>query len=332
LRKSIRIAPGVRMNFSKSGVGFSAGVPGFRVTKLAGGGVRRTVSIPGTGLSHVSSIGGGSSGSRGTSGARTRRSAPPPAPAPRPATPGLLAPRAEKDLYAAVQHQDVDTMERIAQEHPELALAAATLAGVLKLSRQDHGRARELLAWVFATGSDPAADPFLAKYVTARMSLEVAPGATAELRVDRAAVGLALGELLQEAGDLPGAIAVVEQLEPTTFAALSLAELYSQSGRHADVVSLTDGVTNEDDASALLCVFRGVAFREQGFYDAARAAFKEALKTKRRDAVVRHRALWERARTYVAEGKRAMARKDLERILAEDSDYAGLAEALAQLS
>jgi hypothetical protein len=34
----------------------------------------------------------------------------------------------------------------------------------------------------------------------------------------------------------------------------------------------------------------------------------------------------------VAEGKRAMARKDLERILAEDSDYAGLAEALAQLS
>jgi hypothetical protein len=40
----------------------------------------------------------------------------------------------------------------------------------------------------------------------------------------------------------------------------------------------------------------------------------------------------ERGRTYEAEGKRAMARKDLERIMAEDSTYEGLAEALANLN
>lgn len=39
----------------------------------------------------------------------------------------------------------------------------------------------------------------------------------------------------------------------------------------------------------------------------------------------------ERARTYEAEGKRGMARKDLERIMAEDSTYEGLADALASL-
>ncbi len=55
------------------------------------------------------------------------------------------------------------------------------------------------------------------------------------------------------------------------------------------------------------------------------------LKTKKRDPVVRHRALLERARTYVSEGKKAQARKDLERIMAEDSDYEGLKEAMDDL-
>lgn len=47
--------------------------------------------------------------------------------------------------------------------------------------------------------------------------------------------------------------------------------------------------------------------------------------------MIRHRALLERARTYLAENKRAMARKDLERIMAEDSNYEGLRELLAQV-
>jgi len=46
---------------------------------------------------------------------------------------------------------------------------------------------------------------------------------------------------------------------------------------------------------------------------------------------VRHRAWFERSRCYLEEGQRARARQDLERILAEDSDYEGLAEALAAL-
>jgi tetratricopeptide (TPR) repeat protein len=140
-----------------------------------------------------------------------------------------------------------------------------------------------------------------------------------------------LAELHQEAGNLAAAIEVVEHLEPTTYAAVSLAELYSQAGRHADVVEVTEGVSNQDDGTALLCVFRGIAFREQGFHEAAREALKEALRSKKRDPVVRHRALLERAKSYLSEGKRALARKDLERILAEDSDYDGLRELLDTL-
>jgi hypothetical protein len=52
-RKSINLGEGFRVNFSKSGVGYSWGTKGYRVTKKAGGGVRKTYSIPGTGLSWV---------------------------------------------------------------------------------------------------------------------------------------------------------------------------------------------------------------------------------------------------------------------------------------
>ncbi|MCI6640904.1 MAG: DUF4236 domain-containing protein [Pygmaiobacter massiliensis] len=51
-RKSIKQGP-FRLNFSKSGVGWSAGTPGFRYTQKAGGGTRTTVSLPGTGISYV---------------------------------------------------------------------------------------------------------------------------------------------------------------------------------------------------------------------------------------------------------------------------------------
>jgi tetratricopeptide (TPR) repeat protein len=329
MSKSIKLAPGVRMTFSKSGVSYSAGVKGYRVTKRADGRVQGTASIPGTGLSHTTV----SRSVRGLSNPQSaRRSPPPPPPAARSVKPGMLAPKGEKDLYRAVQAKDPSAMEQTAREHEECRLAAATMAGVLKLAAGDHARARQLLAWVFATGADPGADPFIKKYVTARFTLEVVSGATAELGLDRSSVGLALAELHQDAGDISAAIDVVEQLEPTTFAALSLAELYSQAGRHKDVLGLTEGMSNQDDATALLCVFRGISFREGGFFEASRESFKEALKSKKRVSVVRHRALLERARTYEAEGKRSMARKDLERIMAEDSDYEGLEAALASLA
>lgn len=55
-RKSINLG-GAKMNISKSGVGFSAGVKGARVTKTARGTTRKTFSIPGTGVSYVSESG-----------------------------------------------------------------------------------------------------------------------------------------------------------------------------------------------------------------------------------------------------------------------------------
>ena len=52
-RKSFKVGP-MRVNFSKSGMGYSFGTKGARITKMANGRTRRTVGIPGTGISHVS--------------------------------------------------------------------------------------------------------------------------------------------------------------------------------------------------------------------------------------------------------------------------------------
>lgn len=51
-RKSINLGGGFRINLSKSGVGYSWGIPGYRITKTANGRVRKTYSIPGTGVSY----------------------------------------------------------------------------------------------------------------------------------------------------------------------------------------------------------------------------------------------------------------------------------------
>jgi hypothetical protein len=51
-RRSVKIIPGVRINFSNSGVSTSVGVRGAHVT-IGHGKVRETVGIPGTGLSYT---------------------------------------------------------------------------------------------------------------------------------------------------------------------------------------------------------------------------------------------------------------------------------------
>lgn len=56
-RKSINLGGGFRINLSKSGVGYSWGTKGFRVSKTARGTTRTTYSIPGTGLSYTTETG-----------------------------------------------------------------------------------------------------------------------------------------------------------------------------------------------------------------------------------------------------------------------------------
>ena len=310
LGKSLKVAPGVRLNVSPRGIGVSG--PSWKSLMPRGSAPRRS-----------------SGRSRASTAQRTvQRSAP--VSAPKPETPGFFAPRGEKDLFKALTAGDPEWMAHVGRSEPGYRAVAYGYAGIM-FTGSDPATARGLLTHALSEGGDPGTHPFVHRYGPG-VRVGIAPGVEAHVSFGRDALGLALAELHQAAGDLRAAIEVVEQLEPTAHAAVSLAELYCDSGRHQDAVDLTNGLRNEDDVTALLLVYRGVALRELGFHEASREAFKEALKSKARDQDIRHLALSERARTYQAENKKAMARKDLERILAENAGYAGVRERLAELA
>jgi hypothetical protein len=60
-QRSLRLAPGLRLNLSKSGVSASLGRPGATVN-FGQRGVQGSAGLPGTGLSYRSRIAGGRSG------------------------------------------------------------------------------------------------------------------------------------------------------------------------------------------------------------------------------------------------------------------------------
>ena len=57
-RKSVNLGGGMRLNFSKSGIGISGGVKGFRIG-TGPRGTKMTVSIPGTGIYYTKNLSGG---------------------------------------------------------------------------------------------------------------------------------------------------------------------------------------------------------------------------------------------------------------------------------
>lgn len=56
-RRSINLGGGFKINLSKSGIGYSWGTKGYRISRTARGTTRRTYSIPGTGISYVDESG-----------------------------------------------------------------------------------------------------------------------------------------------------------------------------------------------------------------------------------------------------------------------------------
>jgi tetratricopeptide (TPR) repeat protein len=236
-------------------------------------------------------------------------------------------------LYRAIKEQQPATaIAQIGVMYPEYRLLTYSIAGLMLTTGDDLAEAISLLSLAWANGDDPKDHPFAKKYLYTEAQVHIATGVTVHLPICRDAVGLALAEAYQHEGRLDEAIEVVEHLEPTTYAGVSLADLYIDAKRYGDVVGLTDGIANEDDSTTLLLILRGIALREQDLYDAAQLAFKEALRFRSRAAELRHLALLERSETYARQGKKAQARKDLERIIAEDSKYPGVQEHLAELA
>jgi tetratricopeptide (TPR) repeat protein len=345
-RKSIKVG-GVRLNLNKRSVSVSAGVKGFRYTVNSSGRRTKTVSLPGTGLSYTTSSGG-----------RQRPPLPPIAHRPTPANaavkpqtranatakpqlakPGLFATKGEKQLFRLMQKPTVGAgpeirvpeFEKVAAKYPSQRLAALTLLGMLARATSPDIALRSL-AEVYRSGLDVAHDPFLSRYCRdLAMTITLAPGLTVQIPLGRDLVGWALAQLHALRGEYQLAAAAAKHLTDTLASRVKRAEYTLLSGNPEQVLQLTDGIANTDDMNVLLIALRGVALRELGNMAAALVAFGVGLRSLHQLSSVRHRLLYERARTYSMMGEKSKARADLEWILAEDANYPNARRALSEI-
>ena len=331
MRKSIKLGPGVRLNVSHRGAGVRVGGPGGGMSWNTSGRRSASVGVPGSGVGYQTQWTAGSS-------SRERAPRPAPLPSPAPPKPGMFAPAHEKAFYKAVQAYLAGDatkaaslfMESSEKDVKDKALADDFFAGMIGVQTGDDERAVRLLEKVV---QDPRElpDELMAKYVPGG---GIAIGVTEHVRVEvpfgSLAAALTLVECYQATGRADEAIGVVQQLadaEPHPFLMLSLCELLAESEAWDEIVDAAAGVKNEDDVTLQVRLYQARAFQEQGMQEAALEAYKDALRSSKRDPELLKAARYERGRLYIAAGKKSQGRKDLERVYADDSKYRDVAEA-----
>ena len=319
--RRVQVAPGIRLNLSRSGISPSFGVRGARLT-LGRSGVRSTFGIPGTGI-HYTTV-HGRPGSRRRPSARARADATNAA-----LDQGFFArlttPKHERAFIdgcrALVAGREAQAITHFAsaQGQPD----AAFLGGFLALKARQDDLAERLLR--YAETEHKRLGALANKYgLRLRVTLAITPTVQAAFEPGRAGAVLGLAEVHQLRGELREAIADLERLRRTDPACpavrLSLAELLLElapndpsSARR--VVALSEGVENESEVHAGLLLFRGRALRTLGEFLPAREALTAALRrTRDRSPAMLREARAERAKVYEALGQHARARADRERL------------------
>ncbi|MET8521841.1 DUF4236 domain-containing protein [Nocardioides sp. NPDC004968] len=330
IRKQIKILPGIKLTVTPHGVSTTLGPKGFSLNVHSKRRVTGTVDLPGSGVHYVKTT----SVKRIRAKMRGGSEAAPAVSSPAAPEPGFFSPAWEKKLFRALAEKRYDRIAGIGERYDDARPSAVVLDSILVAHPGgDMARVRDDLSWLRSVGRKVEDDAFIATYAAGgEVSVHIAAGVDVALPLSQEILDLLLVEALQAGGDLDRAIDVAEGLEPTTIAAVSLAELYIDAGRFDDVIEVTNALVNEDEASTFLMVQRAAALRQTGLLEAALEALREALQPRSRPAELRLAAYLERAQVYVAQGKKGMARKDLERVIAADASIPGVRDLLDSLT
>jgi tetratricopeptide (TPR) repeat protein len=345
-RRSIRIAPGVRLNLTKRGIGLTAGVRGAHYSVHSSGAVTRSVGLPGTGLYYQDRRRAAAGAAASRQAAPRSTTTVPTAPAVPPATlvpgPGLLASAAERAYHRGVLAYlagDGATAAAAFEEalaHDPSATSAHLFAGVAASNLDDGRRAAAHLEAVVAS---PAGlpDRLQAHYLPERLfavslAVKITASITARLPASELAAALMLAEVYQEQGRLEEAIGVVHQVHealPSPLVRLSLCDLLLADRDYAGVVETAAGVANESDVEVEILHVRAAAQVALDQRTGALDSFKAALaKTAGRDPGLLLAVRYDRALALERFGQHAKARADLERVYAADPAYEDVAARL----
>lgn len=328
--RRIRLAPGITLNLSKSTASLSLGPRGAKYT-ISPRGNRFTAGLPGTGLFYTLHDAGDG-----------RRSRKPPVRKRDRLNLGffqrLTTPARERsfveglrELNEGRQQSALAALERAA-ELPD----AVWLAGILRLQQEDLVTARRHLTRALEELSDLGS--LFAKYeVEVQASLPVTPEIVAHLRPGEEATRLALVEIAQSQGEQAEAMEHLERLleldssDPVVL--LSFAELaldYPEERALMErVLELTTGTVNETPVDTAILYYRGRALMALGLADAAIKVFTQANRRRKdRPKALLHQIRYQRALLYEQAGRRAQARREFERLYAEDPNFQDLRERL----
>lgn len=336
--RRMNIAPGVRLNFSKSGISPSFGVRGARAT-FGRHGVRKTVGIPGTGLfyTEVSSA----KGRRGRSGGRAE---PPPLPQPQHKLDlgffgRLMTPKGERAFVDGCKAYVAGDAGKAADElrHATHLADGAFLAGFLAMDAKRLGEAERYLRQ--AAAKHTSLGTHFEKYgLAVQLALPITEFVIAHIRPCRRGVLLGLAEVYQAQDRVKEALACLKQLRrdapDDVVAKLSVAELVLEAApgdkRLAkQVVELAGNVDNESSAHAALMLYKAQALRTLGLHTAARDVLTAACRKKKdRNEELLRAIRYERACVYEDMGQKAQARREFEKLYAENPAFEDVAKRL----
>lgn len=231
--------------------------------------------------------------------------------------PGMMASKGEKAIHAAVASGDPDAMLGAAGEFPKYTSAAKAIAGLLLLETNLE-LGMTLLREVVAAETDVQRDAFIRKYLPeAGLSVVIAAGLMVRLPLQRNSLTLLLAELYQARGLPNEALQLLTGAEPTTHMRLSQVEILFDLERFDDVVAASQGVSNDDDFTALLLAYRGRALGELGRDQEAVSVFARVLEYPNRAETVKAIALVGRGMINQARGEFTLAENDFTQALIE---------------
>jgi tetratricopeptide (TPR) repeat protein len=350
-RRSIQVAPGLKLNLTKTGVGATVGGRYARYSVHSSGRHTRGASLPGTGLYYQSTSGRGPGSQESPHGSPRAASPRIVAPVTDPATvlpsPGPWSSPAENAYHAgAVAYIRGDAASALSSftqvtawdpsstsAHLFAAMAADTL-------QQTALVGQHLEAIVSSPHMMP--DALQAKYlpsnlVTIQMKIQATEWLRAEVPVGPLGAALGLAVHYQQTGRLEWAIGLLQQIRDSMpedpLVRLCLCNLLLADRDNEGVVELSGDIANDSDVEAETLHVRGKALHALGRATAALDVYGEALSRIAGHSPELLTAIrFDRAVALEQAGQRARARADFERVYAADPHFPGVRDRLATLA
>lgn len=334
-RRSISLGGGLRLNLSKSGVGVSGGTRGARIG-TGPRGQRMAIGVPGTGLFYEKR----KSHSRGIDKRSKTKDSKKRTSHQQEINLGffksLFTPREEKLFVEGINQIVNNNREEGAKKLRECVRKNNSLADpyfVLSLATEDERERLESIKNLLRNRQE--FNKLFSKYrAVFGALLSVTDYVSLYIFNDELGLELLAAEILEEHRLIDEAIELlsnsVNKNEPAL--RLSLGELYFRKGLYQECIESLQGIENNDMIGTNAIYYKGQAFKRMGMYTAAVETLRKARRRKKnRDPEIIKEIRYTLAETLLESNRKGEAKKEFERIMAEDASYRDVFQRIKEL-